>query len=154
MIVGLLLVRSASCTVPVSAWLCVLVLAGYSTATTHDYFSYLRARVLAARTLECRGIPRREISAGVEYDGWTQLRLAGTIKPVLYNDDRPGRSTDSFWFWKKAVAVTPRYVISYCAPADVPAASITTVSIETWLPPRRWAVVAVRRADVGSVLRR
>lgn len=153
-VIGLLTVRSMSCTVPVSAWVCLILFAGYSTVTTHDYFSYLRARVLAARNLETRGIPRREISAGVEYDGWTELQLAGTIKPILYNDVRPGRTTETFWFWEKTVTVKPRYVISYCAPSDVPAAAITTVPIETWLPPRRWAAVGVRRADLDRVIRR
>jgi hypothetical protein len=132
----------------------LILFAGYSTATTHDYFSYLRGRVLAARNLENRGIPRREISAGVEYDAWTELQMAGTIKPVLYNGVRPGRRTDEFWFWEQVVTVKPRYVISYCAPSSVPAAAITTVPIETWLPPHSWAAVGVRRADLVRLSRR
>ena len=129
---------------PLAAWICLAVFALYAVGTTHDYFRGLRARVQAAQELERRGISRQRISAGFEYDGWTQLQLAGTIKPVLYGD----APRTFFWFWPKATALDPEYAVSYWAPSDLPPERRTTVFYRTWLPPFQWAAVSLSRADL------
>lgn len=133
--------------VPFAAWCCLVVFASYSVTTTHDYFSGLRARVLAAQILEKGHIPLSEISVGVENDGWTELRFAASIRPVLYGD-HGGNTTDTLWFWAKAKAVKPDYVVSYWPVSQLPAKRIVTVPFRTWLPPFRWTVVALKRADL------
>jgi len=135
--------------VPVSAWACVVVFAFYGIATTHDYFSDLRARGVASQKLQNSGVARRHISAGVEYDGWLQLELAGTIRPVLYSDRAPMKP-DEFWFWKKATALTPEYVVLSSPIGRVPAHAVVTIPFYTWLPPFRRAAVGIRRADLGA----
>jgi hypothetical protein len=145
------ILRSRPCgrVVPVSAWACVVVFAGYGIATTHDYFSDLRARGAASEELQNSGVARGRISAGVEHDGWLQLELAGTIKPFMYGDDlrtKPGE----FWFWKRATALTPEYVVLSSPIGKIPAHPVVTIPFDTWLPPFRRAAVGVRRLDFGT----
>src|SRR5206468_992005 len=58
-------------------WSIVVVFALYAIASTHDYIAQARARTQAADELERAGISRTAITAGFEYDAWTQLRLLG-----------------------------------------------------------------------------
>ena len=46
-------------------------------ASDHDFFATLRARQLAAITLQHGGVPRTAMYAGFEYDGWTELEMKG-----------------------------------------------------------------------------
>jgi hypothetical protein len=144
----LLTVQSQIRRVPALAWACLLLFAVYATATTHDYFSALRARVSAAQTLEKQAVPRSRISAGVEYDGWTQLQVTGTIRAVLYGDKIHLNSWNTFWFWGKTTALQPDYVVTYWPASDLPAERLTCVPFRTWLPPFQRTVVALKRADL------
>jgi hypothetical protein len=117
-------------------------------ATTHDYFSALRARALAAETLENRGISRNHISAGLEYDGWTQLQIAGRMKGVGYDDEPQKNTRDTFWFWRYTEAVTPDYVAVYAGISEPLGHGLLRIPFTTWLPPFRRAIVVLRRADL------
>ena len=133
---------------PLAGWVCVLVFAAYGVATTHDYFEGLRARALAARALEDRGIPRTSISAGLEYDGWTQLQSGGIIKQLPLGHTFEGNSTDNLWYWQEEKGFRPQYVVSYWRVSDLPAGRLVTIPFRACLPPFRRAVVVLKRADL------
>src|SRR5206468_2472443 len=58
-------------------WVLLGVFALYGIATTHDYYAMGRARLAAASALMASGVPRTQITAGLEYDGWTQIEKTG-----------------------------------------------------------------------------
>ena len=64
-------------TPPAWGWAVLGLFACFGIAITHDYLAAGRARVQAATTAIAAGIPRPHISAGLEYDGWTQLEQTG-----------------------------------------------------------------------------
>jgi hypothetical protein len=131
-----------------SAWLCLLAFAAYGIAITHDYSSGLRARVQAARSVELLGISRSHISAGFEYDGWSQLQLVGRIKGVGYRDSFEWNSVGKYWFWNYATALQPEYVATYARESERSHGEIPTVLFSTWMPPFRRALIVRKRADL------
>jgi hypothetical protein len=134
--------------VPFSAWACLSLFAVYSIVTTHDYYSALRARILAARSAETGGIPAARLSVGFERDGWTQLELAGSIRTFHYGDTVRRNSTDLFWFWNYTTALQPDYYeATYSRAADAPRDALLNIHFATWLPPFQRLVVVLRRAD-------
>ena len=137
--------------IPVIAWACLLLFAGYAIATTHDYFASLRARTSAAESLQRRGIPRSHISAGFEYDGWTQLQLTGKISAPGYRDQLRSNATDTFWLWSYTSALSPDFVIRNSKSFTTPALGFPAVPFTTWLPPFRRAAVVSRRSDLVKV---
>lgn len=64
---------------PALGWAVVGLFALYGVATTHDYLSAGRARQAAASALTAAGIPRTSFTAGMEYDGWTELEHSGHV---------------------------------------------------------------------------
>ncbi len=148
----LLVLRPHLRRVPLSAWACLLVLASYSVATTHDYFSALRARVSSAEALRKQGVPRTHISAGLEYDGWTQLQVAGRIDAFGHGDHpNNGNATDTFWFWSYTKDVQPDYVALYSRVSEpFPPHRLSAMCFTTWMPPFRRLVVISTAADLGK----
>src|SRR4029079_12810774 len=65
--------------VPLTGWLLVGLFGAYGVASTHDYIAAARARLTAASLLTAAGVPRTRITAGVEYDGWTQIEAQGYV---------------------------------------------------------------------------
>lgn len=138
---------------PVIAWLFAGIFALYSTATTHDFFSAVRARSDASRILQSAGVPRDRVSAGFEHDGWTQIQLTGKIKASLFADFAGTNTTRRFWFWTYTTGLQPDYVVTY-SPHRESVAGMPSVSYRAWLPPFRRYVTAFKRADLpepGSV---
>jgi len=134
-----------------TAWAVLAVFALYGVATTHDTIAIARARLAAADRLRAAGIPRSEICAGVEYDGWTQIDLAGFINdtriknPPDAADPVPRASSIpflDFWFSRFTPAVRPRYFVTLSnrtrglLPSEFPPVPYTT-----WLPPFRREVL-------------
>ena len=134
---------------PWTAWLTLVLLAGYSVATTHDYYCGLRARDAAAAKLQHMGVVRTEITAGFAFDGWTQLRTIGRIAPSAYREKFDHNATDKFWFWSKTTALDPRYVIAYCRPDALPEHSIARIPFSAWLPPFNRTIVVLSRSDLS-----
>ena len=60
-----------------AGWATLAVLASFGVANTHDLYAANRAKLLAASWLSSQAVPRHCISAGYEYDGWTQLAEKG-----------------------------------------------------------------------------
>ena len=138
--------QGASRPAPLLNWAVLFVFAGYAVASTHDCASALRARIEAARMLQVRGIPRESISAGFEFDGWTQLQATGRIMGARQGIPLDPKDGDKFWFWAYATAVKPDYVVMY---AQGPSAvvDLPSLAFKTWLPPFRRYVTVRRRAD-------
>jgi hypothetical protein len=133
--------------VPIAAWVCLVAFAAYAVAITHDYFETSRARVEAAHFLELRDIPRSLISAGLEYDGWTQLQFANQIPGVRYGDRVVWNTSNKYWFWNYTNALTPKYVVSYISELHSPGTS-KVVGYEAWLPPHQRFVGVYRIEDL------
>jgi hypothetical protein len=143
--------QAAQRAVPKLAWISASIFASYSIVTTHDYFSSLRARAEAARRVEAAGVPRDLISAGFEYDGWTQLSFTERIGTPMPGSRVPQHERDQFWFWRYTTALQPKYVAVYL---ERPGHrnSHTTVPFTTWLPPFQRYVVVFRREDLRDNL--
>ena len=72
--------------VPLIAWCCLLLFSCYGIVMTHDYSAAVRARLVVADELETTGVQRGQISAGFEYDGWTQVQRSGYVRVVRFAD--------------------------------------------------------------------
>ncbi|MBV8781943.1 MAG: hypothetical protein JO353_11145, partial [Phycisphaerae bacterium] len=124
-------------------WAVLSLVALFGIAVTHDEFATARARLAAASVLTSHGIPRTRITAGVDYDAWTQLQATGYV-----NDSRivnppnvfvphprlvPAGRTD-YWFWEWTPVVQPVYFV-----VDTPQRDLTPpvliVHYNAWLPP-------------------
>lgn len=127
------------------SWSMLAVVTLYGVAASHDAFSSARARLEATQVLEHAGIPRTAITAGFEYDGWTQLETSGYINnPLIANAPGAyhpvacsGPATLLTWYMPMMPAVRARYFVSlYRFPmlADFAAAPI---SYTTWRIPGR-----------------
>jgi hypothetical protein len=134
--------------VPSIAWACLGVFAAYGIVTTHDYSAALRARTVAAESLEQRGVPRNHISAGFEYDGWTQLQLTGTIRAPSLGEHPPWNLTDTFWLWSYTNAIQPQYVVRNSRASANSTSGLPAITFTTWLPPFRRSAVVSRRSDL------
>ena len=131
-------------------WACSIVLAVYATVITHDYANSLRARVQAAQLLEKTGVPRSQISAGLEYDGWTQLEMTGKIRGTRHDDAFEFNLTDRFWFWHFTDALRPEYVASYTPSSNQARNHRPAVNFISWAPPSVRSVVISRKQDLPA----
>ncbi len=111
---------------PLASWFALALFAFYGVAQSHDYFAQLRARVSLTGYLEERAIPRTRIMAGFEYDGWTQLEVAGH-----YNDRRIEKPEGIYLRPPRSLRFVTIY--SFCAlrPWCVPTTSSPWSSIRT-----------------------
>ncbi len=130
------------------AWLCLIVFAGYGIIITHDYASASRARAEAAQILQSRGTPRSRVSAGLEYDAWTQLQISGTVAPIRYGDDFGWNTTDRFWFWSYATAIRPEYVAVAGRASGSAEGRLPKICYTAWTPPFRRAVIVKTRENL------
>jgi hypothetical protein len=64
---------------PIATFLLVFLIAGITVPALHDLFSMYRATLAAANEMRAAGVPRDQIDAGLEYNGWTQITEAGFI---------------------------------------------------------------------------
>ncbi len=134
----------AKITVGLSLFL-LTVYAYYGIGRTHDAFAQRRAVMSFSNRLTKIGVPRTIISAGLEYNGWTQIVTAGN-----YNDPRIAHPEgtyyvpkdegetikhDPFWYY------TPRvrgvfYILSSPFP-DLYDTATPPELYDCWLPPFR-----------------
>ena len=139
---------------PVIGWACLILISGYAVATTHDHFEQLRAGLRTAHDLEHAGIGRSHISAGMEYDGWTQLYFTDHVRGVDYTDQFADNTAKGFWFeaWDHLPNVQPDYVVLNWIGADPPHGVAASAGFDAWLPPHRRTVVMWKRADLTAEL--
>jgi hypothetical protein len=131
-------------TPPSWGWVLMGLFALFGIAMTHDYLAAGRARLLAATTATSAGIPRTHISAGLEYDGWTQLEQTGRIPPPA--EQASGHSSNGahrypisppYWFWPKTPAVDPKYVVTHSRLPGLVDSQFPPIPYTAWLPPFR-----------------
>jgi hypothetical protein len=139
---------------PIAAWSCLAVFACYGVATTHDYFASVRARLAAAHAIESGGVGRDHISAGFEYDGWTELERSEYVKVAQYTDFLGDDSAKGFWywFWNHTPNLWPDFVILNRDSAEPRNVGELKVDFRTWLPPFQWSAVVWKRTDLTGVL--
>ena len=123
------------------AWATVAVFALYGVGLTHDYLAACRARLAAANHVVASGIPRNHVSAGLEYDGWTQLELTGRVATERDAPKRQYRIPTPYWFWDKTPDVTPEYVVTYARVKGLADSQFPPVPYTAWLPPFRRQVI-------------
>lgn len=132
--------ESRSPRIPVPGWLLLGIFGIYGVTTNHDYLAMSRARLAAASAVEGAGVPRREIAAGFEYDGWTQIEEQGyVLSPLMESIQRasPQRHGVLFYFWENTPAVQPRYFVVVSRYPDLRDTAFPPVAYVTWLPPSR-----------------
>jgi Dolichyl-phosphate-mannose-protein mannosyltransferase len=115
-------------------WILLAIFALYGVAITHDYYAELGARLAAYRRVEALGVPSRQISGGLELDGWTQVESANRVGHPLPESNK---SNPVYWFLRFTPDIDPHY---YLASSEVPglrADSLGAVVFQAWLPPFR-----------------
>jgi len=118
-------------------WIVLTLFAVYGVAATHDYIAAARARLQAASAVTASGVPRTRVSAGLEFDGWTQLESTGRIPPLAERkrDARTFPLPDPYWFWKMTPVIDPLYCIVYSPVEGLRDSDFPPVAFRTWLPP-------------------
>jgi hypothetical protein len=128
------------------------VFAAYGVLATHDLFALNRARVAAVQEVRASGVPVNMIQAGFEFDGWTELQLAGHI-----NEERIETPPDAYvkdtrylqrpqpcrlGFDEYSPALNRAYLVVLAdAPCGVQSA-FDSIQYRGWLPPfRRWVYI-------------
>ena len=138
-----------------AGWSILVVVALFAISVVHDNFAAIRARLLAANALTTtRHVPRTAITAGVDYDAWTQLQQVGYINDARIRNPPnafvphpravPEGKTD-FWFWEWSPVVRPDYFIVNSPQADLEDMPAMTFPYRAWLPPFNRAVYVQRR---------
>ena len=145
-VVPLLLIcqQSIRDTPPLRSWLLLAMGAAYGMAITHDYLADGRARVQAATTVTATGIPRPHVSAGFEYDGWTELEQNGRILSLEELKALPPRHDPiqpAYWFWKTTRHVDPIYIVASSRLSGLVDSPFPTLRYRIWLPPFHREVV-------------
>ena len=130
----------------------ILVSAALTSAAAHDAFSLFRAHLQAIDEMRAAGVPRTAIDGGSDYNGWTQIEVAGYLndprlqvpagaykpQPPFPNDD-PCRNYSGADF-----VLQPRYAISFDPNLCGGPAGFAPVTYRTWLRPHTGAVYIVR----------
>jgi hypothetical protein len=117
-------------TIPI-AWLLLAVLAAYGIASTQDLWALARARVAAAKRLEAAGIPRTSIDAGFEYNGWTQLIVAGRLNSRWVKSPADAYRADQ----SLTPALKALYRLEYAPKDGCKAREFGPIPYFTFLPP-------------------
>jgi len=125
---------------PTASIVSVAAYAIFGVVTLHDFNATGRAQLEAADHLRSAGIPRRDIRAGFEYDGWTQIELTGQLAP---KKRPPSIPKCTYWWESDTPSINGRYELSYdrtCfSESEFPA-----VEYQTWLPPHHQSIYTLR----------
>jgi hypothetical protein len=119
---------------------------------THDLFALNRARIAAVQEVRASGVPMDLVQAGFEFDGWTQIQLAGHVNEKLIETPSDAYVNDTRYlqrpeqcrlgFDKYSPALNRAYLVVLAdAPCGVQSA-FHPVEYRGWLPPyRRWVYI-------------
>jgi hypothetical protein len=142
-----------------AGWGFTAIFALYGVATTHDYFACSRARLRAAEILVAAHVPRQCISAGFEYDGWTEIELRGhlnmqgiVVPPNSYisQDGRTYPLADPYWFWDQTPTVQPFFLVVTSPQQGLLTKNEFTVRYQAWLPPFQRRVLVQDASAAGA----
>jgi hypothetical protein len=138
----------------IAGWALLALFALFGIAVTHDEFAVARARLRATASLTNSGVPRTSITAGVDYDAWTQVQQMGYVNEsrilnppnafVPHPRSVPQGRTD-YWFWEWSPTVRPDYFVVDTPQPDLENMPGMTLPYQTWLPPFDRAVYVQRR---------
>jgi hypothetical protein len=146
--------QKISSRLPVLSLVLLLFLGCYfGVVRMHDTFAGNRARVAAINEIRAVGVPRTQIRAGMEYDGWTQLEAkgylndknvknpAGAYRPWI----RPNLPADCILtFSNHLTVIDPRYELSISPTPCFTPSEFPSVSYKTWMPPHDRAIYIQR----------
>lgn len=132
---------------PAYSFVVLAVFSIYGIAATHDYFSTGRARLAAASLVRAAGVPRTEIQGGWEYDGWTQLSVAGYINDPRLEVPAGAYKVNNrlealppacrFDFARRTPAIDPHYFVVFSPQTCLAPSRFSPIEYHTWLPPFR-----------------
>ena len=129
-------------------WAFLAFSAGLGIAMTHDQIAVRRATLAAADRLTSTGLSRTCVSAGYEYDGWTQLLSEGyIIDPSLV---RGGPVHPRFWFDFSTPAVKNCYYVVLSPQPGLMPSEFEPVRYSTWLSPRQREVSIQRNPECND----
>ena len=113
-------------------------------AGTHDFYSLTRARLAAAEEVTRSGVPRTAVDAGLEYDGWTELLVAGyvndphiTIPAGAYKPLPKETDLCNYSFLPYTPDVKPAYVLSFDPSSCFKPSHYAPVPYHMWIAPHQ-----------------
>jgi len=130
-----------------------LVLFGlYGVLATHDLFALNRARIAAVQEVRTSGVSPKLIQAGFEFDGWTEIQVAGHV-----NEKRVETPADAYvqdlrylqrpepcrlGFDEDVRALNRAYLVVLADASCGVQSGFPAVEYRGWLPPyRRWVYI-------------
>ncbi len=131
-----------------TGWAILAFLAGLGIAMTHDEIAVRRAILAATDRLTRAGLPREHVSAGYEYDGWTQLLARGFIDDPARIHKSPYRSR--FWFGSYTPVVKGCYYVVLSPQTGLLPSKFEPVQYTAWFSPRQREVLIQRNPDADQ----
>jgi hypothetical protein len=138
----------------------VAIIALFSIAATHDLFALSRARVALAEEFQAAGIARTEVDGGFEFNGPTELEVAGHINdprivnpPNLFIPVDPHRGptcTSKDETDAGTVHVVPKYGIAFNRDACAGPTNLPPVAYRRWLTFHTGQIYLVRFPAAGG----
>ncbi len=134
---------------PILSAMLLGALACQAIITTHDIFAYRNAYLEAENRVLGAGVPRSELEAGFELDGWAQLQMTGHVNdprilvpvdvytPRTPSDAPPGCDE---WFLDWTPSIQPHFILSDAASSCFLPTSFLPVPYRTWDAPHDRAV--------------
>ena len=127
--------------IPVAAWVTVGIFAAFGVGITHDYYAQLRARESTGRLLQKMGVPRRQMTLGLESDAWAELGWRGFV----FNERSAGEAGRPFgkeqsagqkawWFTRHAPDIDPLYFVVASEVPELEPSGLEPIRFQTWLP--------------------
>jgi hypothetical protein len=159
MIVALLLAvrlyqERVAAKLPKAALALVVVFAAYGVAVTHDVFAMSRASLVAIAEMQAQGVPRTDIDAGWEFNGWTEIDQRGYVNEPLMKDiaklhvpvPEDGGAGDCTMISRDLFPdVKGVYALALEPDACAGVTTFAPVSYRNWLGLRRTTIYVVRR---------
>lgn len=128
----------------VAAWGTLLLTSGYTLGRTHDHFAFSRARLAAVAALEADGVSKAQICAGLDHDGWTQIKKRGYINdgrlrlpPEAYRPAPPGALCLNTRWQELLLDLEPTYFLVPLRKQGLKDSKYRPVPYTLWLPPFR-----------------
>ncbi len=113
------------------AWGLLAIFACYALASTQDMLALMRAKAAAVARLRAVGAPPTAITAGFEYDYWTQLNADGWINsPFITNPTHPYDPNLG-----PRPAIRADYRLESALDLDTEPTGFGSVEYISWLPP-------------------
>jgi hypothetical protein len=131
-----------------SGWAVLALLAGLGIAMTHDQIAVSRAILAATDRLAGAGVSRTSISAGYEYNGWTQLLAGENIAPAALTPLDFGHPR--FWFDVGTPVVQGCYYVVLSPQLGLIPGEFEPIRYHTWFSPRQREVFIERDPVHGN----